>query len=155
MPWKYAGQVKTMEYKTLRYPGHAHIMQAIRGLGLLDGQPVTVKGQSVVPRDVFIATAGPRLKADDPADVIALQVVAQGRKSGGAKRVQFRVLDQYDTTRGISAMMRTTGYSLSITGQLQVAGEVGAPGVRTSYEAVPFAPYVAALQRRGIEVLEG
>ncbi len=28
-----------MEYKTLRYPGHAHIMEAIRELGLLDLEP--------------------------------------------------------------------------------------------------------------------
>lgn len=42
MPWAFAGQVSTMEYKTLRYPGHAHIMRAIRDLGLLDLDPVQV-----------------------------------------------------------------------------------------------------------------
>src|ERR671933_2250540 len=61
MPFRYEGKIPTMEYKTLRYPGHAQIMAAVRELGLLGLEPVDVKGSKVVPRDVFIATAGPRL----------------------------------------------------------------------------------------------
>ena len=38
--FRYEGKIPTMEYKTLRYPGHAHIMEAIRALGLLDLEPV-------------------------------------------------------------------------------------------------------------------
>ena len=34
-------------------------------------------------------------------------------------------------------MMRTTGYSLSITGQMQVDGRVKAKGVHTPDEAMP------------------
>ena len=52
LPWTYQGRVRTMEYKTLRYPGHAHIMRAIRDLGLLDTEPVQVRGELVAPRDV-------------------------------------------------------------------------------------------------------
>src|SRR5919197_2157726 len=52
MAFRYEGKIPTMEYKTLRYPGHAHIMEAIRELGLLDLAPVDVKGIKVVPREV-------------------------------------------------------------------------------------------------------
>ena len=38
----------------------------------------------------------------------------------------MELVDHYDETRGISAMMRTTGYSLSITGLMQARGEVAA-----------------------------
>ena len=62
MPWTYQRKIRCMEYKTLRYPGHAEIMRAIRSLGLLDLTPIGVRGQSVVPRDVFIACAEPRLR---------------------------------------------------------------------------------------------
>ena len=48
-----------MEYKTLRYPGHVAIMRPIRELGLLDNKPIEVKGQPVVPRDLFIAAVSP------------------------------------------------------------------------------------------------
>lgn len=54
MASRYEGKIPTMEYKTLRYPGHAHIMEAVRELGLLGLEPVDVKGVKVVPRDLFV-----------------------------------------------------------------------------------------------------
>src|SRR3989441_5807405 len=48
MPWAYRGRVRTMEYKTLRYPGHAAIMRPIREMGLLSLEPVKMKGTEVV-----------------------------------------------------------------------------------------------------------
>jgi lysine 6-dehydrogenase len=49
-------------------------------------------------------------------------------------------------------MMRTTGYSLSITGQMQARGEVQPPGVRTPDECVPAPRYIAELAKRGVRV---
>ena len=60
MPFTWEGKIREMEYKTLRYPGHVAIMKPIRDLGLLDLEPTTVKGQAVVPRDVFIACVEPQ-----------------------------------------------------------------------------------------------
>jgi len=73
MPWAYRGRVRTMEYKTLRYPGHVAIMRPIRELGLLALDPVDVKGTDVVPRDAFIATVSPRLTKPDGHDLVALR----------------------------------------------------------------------------------
>src|SRR5438552_2034737 len=73
MAFRYEGKIPTMEYKTLRYPGHAALMEAIRSLGLLDLEPVELKGHRVVPRDVFIATVGPRLKKLNGRDLLALR----------------------------------------------------------------------------------
>ncbi|MEA3244769.1 MAG: saccharopine dehydrogenase C-terminal domain-containing protein, partial [Gemmatimonadota bacterium] len=49
MAHRYEGKIPTMEYKTLRYPGHATLMSAIRELGLIDPKPVDVRGVSVAP----------------------------------------------------------------------------------------------------------
>ncbi len=154
MPWLYEGRVRTMEYKTLRYPGHGHIMWAIRELGLIDDRPVRVKDVEVSPRDVFITVADPKLRRPDPMDLVAMKVTARGERGGRPAAVAFQLLDYYDAERGISAMMRTTGYSLSIAGQMQLAGRAGPPGVRPAYEAMPFDPYVAELRARGIVVEE-
>jgi len=51
-------------------------------------------------------------------------------------------------------MMRTTGYSLSITGQMQVRGEVSPPGVWTPDECMPAEAYIRELWARGIELRE-
>jgi lysine 6-dehydrogenase len=152
MPWTVGSGVRTMEYKTLRYPGHAAIMKGIRQLGLIGTEPVDVKGTKVVPRDLFISVVDPLLRRSEP-DLIALRVVVTGTKGGKPSRVSFQVLDYYDADLKVSAMMRTTAYSLSITGQMQVAGTIK-PGVCVSYQATPFAAYVEELGKRGVVIQE-
>lgn len=154
MAFRYEGKIPTMEYKTLRYPGHAHIMSAIRELGLLDLTPVEVKGTKVVPRDLVVATMGPRLTRPKGKDLVALRVDVQGVAKGAPKRIEFDLLDYYDSARGISAMMRTTGYSLSITGQFQACNAAGEPGVHTPDESMPARRYIEALRARDIDVRE-
>jgi lysine 6-dehydrogenase len=154
LPFAYEGKVDVMEYKTLRYPGHVAIMRPIRELGLLGLKPLEVKGQTVVPRDVFIAAVHPKLHKPQSRDLVALQVQVSGRKEGRQHTVRFRLIDYYDAEHGISAMMRTTGYSLSITGQMQADGRIKEKGVRTPDEAVPFRAYVEELGRRGVRIEE-
>jgi lysine 6-dehydrogenase len=151
MAQRYAGTVPTMEYKTLRYPGHAAIMEAIRELGLLELEPVDVKGTKVVPRDLAVAAMGPRLRKPNSPDLVALRVVVEGTKDGRPARHVFEAVDRADESRGLSAMMRTTGFTLSITGQLQATGAIE-PGVHTPDECMPGDRYVAELAARGIVI---
>ena len=153
MAFRYEGKIPSMEYKTLRYPGHAHIMEAIRDLGLLDLTPVEVKeGHRIVPRDAFIAVVGPKLRTPTGRDLVALRVIVEGTKDGKTRKLGWELLDYYDAARGISAMMRTTGYSLSITGQMQARREIRPAGVHTPDESVPASRYIEELAKRGIEI---
>ena len=154
MAFRYEGKIPTMEYKTLRYPGHADMMAAIRELGLLDLEPVDVKGVKVVPRDVFVSVVGPKLTKPQGKDLLALRVTVTGSKGGKPAKRQFDLIDQYDEKHGISAMMRTTGFSLSITGQMQVRGQVKPAGVWTPDECMPARDYIAELRKRGMDVRE-
>jgi lysine 6-dehydrogenase len=151
LPWTYEGRLRSMEYKTLRYPGHLALMKAIRDLGLLELTPVRVQNAEVVPRDVFIAAVSPKLSKPGQRDLVALRVEVRGRSG---RQVAWQLLDYFDEARGISAMMRTTGYSLAVTGIMQVDGRISAAGVHTPDEAVPFGEYVAELERRRIEIRE-
>ena len=151
MPWAYSGKIRTMEYKTLRYPGHVAIMRPIRELGLLALDPVRVKGIEIVPRDAFIAAVSPQLTKPNGHDLVALRVEVRGKNG---RRLAWQLIDYFDETTGISAMMRTTGFSLAITGLMQVDGRISSAGVYTPDEAVPFQPYVDELKRRGVEIRE-
>jgi len=151
LPWAYEGKVRTMEYKTLRYPGHAAVMKAIRELGLLETKAVKVRGAKVVPRDAFIATVAPKLTKPAGRDLVALRVAVTGKNG---RRAAWELLDRYDERTGISAMMRTTGYSLAITGMMQVDGRIAEKGAKTPDEAVPFQSYVDELKKRGVEIKE-
>ena len=152
LPFTFAGRIETMEYKTLRYPGHAGIMRTIRELGLLANDPILVKGRHVVPRDVFIAAVAPRLSRPDGRDLVALRVVVEGLRDGSPAEERFELLDYYDPEHGISAMMRTTGYSLALTALMQADGRIAARGVLTPDEAVPFGDYVEELAKAGVMI---
>jgi lysine 6-dehydrogenase len=151
MAFRYEGKIPVMEYKTLRYPGHARIMEAIRDLGLLSLEPVDVKGQQVVPRDVFVAVAGEKLRKPGGRDLVALRVVVTGTKDGAPATRAWQLVARYDEANGITAMMQTTGYTLSITGQLQATGVIR-PGVHTPDECFPAEEYLRQLAERGIHV---
>src|SRR5438045_5216818 len=82
MAFRYESKIPTREYKTLRYPGHARIMEAVRELGLLELNPVDVKGMKVVPRDLVVAAMGPRLTKPNAHVLGALLVHAEGNEDG-------------------------------------------------------------------------
>ena len=152
MPHRYLGVIPEMVYKTLRYPGHARVMESIRELGLFGLTPIKVNGVDVVPRDLFIAAARPYLTGTDPRDLVALRVMVRGERDGRPRTVCYDVLDRYDPEHGITAMMRTTGYSLAVTTLMQVDGRVREHGVRTPDGAIPAQEYIRELAGRGIEI---
>lgn len=154
MAFRYEGKIPTMEYKTLRYPGHAHIVAAMRDLGFFGLEPVQVKGHRVVPRDVSVSLLSEHLMKPESPDLVALRVIVEGERHGARKVVGWELVDFYDAEHGVSAMMRTTGYSLAITGWMQAKGLVASPGVLTPDEAVPAEAYVEELRKRGITLEE-
>ncbi|MDX1566201.1 MAG: saccharopine dehydrogenase C-terminal domain-containing protein [Longimicrobiales bacterium] len=165
LPLRYEGRIRTMSYKTLRYPGHADVMRAIRDLGLLDAEAVEVRtagGEEsesgspetarIVPRDVFVELVGPRLRDPSQKDLVAARVSVQGTKDGMEKTIRWDLMDHYDDELGMTAMMRVTGFSLAITALMQLDGRIDATGVRTPDECVPVDPYLGALAERGVHV---
>ena len=152
MPYRYRGKIPSMEYKTLRYPGHAHVMRAVRELGLLSTRPLTVDGCPVVPRSVFIEVVRPHLANPAGDDLVAMRVEVKGKKGGDQRQVRFELLDFYDAENGITAMMRTTGFSLALTGVMQVDGRIGVSGVHTPDECVPAEEYIREMKGRGVDI---
>ena len=153
MAQRYQGILDSMEYKTLRYPGHAAAMRMMRDLGLFDTTPVDVNGTPMVPRDAFLAIVGPRLRKDprQSPDLVALRVEVSGEMNDRDATLRWDLVDRFDPATGITAMMRTTGFSLAITGVLQAEGSIR-PGVWTPDEVVPAEEYVAQLARRGVDI---
>jgi len=79
-------------------------------------------------------------------------VSVSGSKNGTPRTLTWELIDRYDERHGISAMMRTTGYSLSITGQMQACGDITPAGVHTPDECIPPQRYIDELAKRGIRI---
>lgn len=153
MPDRYEGRISVMEYKTLRYPGHADVMRAVRDLGLLDDKIVHFAGAKINPRNFFIHQVAPHLTNDRGDDVVVARVEVVGRRQRTDKRIRYDVVDCYDDAAGITAMARTTGFSLSITALLQARGATVGAGAATPDEALPPLRFVEELAKRGIRAI--
>ena len=151
MPWTFEGKLKTIENKTIRYPGHLSRLRAFYELGLWETEPIALDGQSVVPREVFHALFEPRVTFPGDRDVCAIRVRATGEKGGRPAEVTVEMIDFYDEETGFTAMERTTGWDVAIVAAMIARGQTPM-GVAPVELAVPSDLFVRELVRRGIEV---
>lgn len=152
MPWTYEGKVRSLDYKTVRYPGHAAQIAMFRLLGLLEKQPVVVDGTSVSPRAVFAAVAEPRLTFPGEPDLAVMRVQVTGRKDGKPREIVFEMLDRMDRKRGVTAMMRTTSYPTAAAALMIARGEVPFKGVAAMERAIPAEPFLRELKRHELKI---
>lgn len=147
-PYTFEGKLESFQYKTLRYPGHFEVLKIWKDFGFIELEPIEVKGQKVVPRDVFHALVQKAWHFPDEPDLLVQRVVVTGDKDGVPHRFCMQLVDRQDEATGFTAMERTTAFSAAIVSHMQAKGEtpVGAHGVETG---VPAAPFVDALLARG------
>ncbi len=151
MPWTFEGKLKTLQNKTLRYPGHLVQLRAFYDLGLWGTEPIQAGGQAVVPRDVFHTLFEPMVTVPGARDVCIIRIQASGVKDGRRARAVVEMIDYYDDTTGFTAMERTTGWDGAIVAEMMARGQTprGAAPVEL---AVPPGLFVDELGKRGIKV---
>jgi lysine 6-dehydrogenase len=153
-PWTFEGKVQTLQNKTLRWKGHFEQWKAVIDMGLMDLEPVLVKGVEVVPRDVLHACVEPRIRAaDDERDFVIVKVKALGEKDGRPAEAVVELIDSYDEATGFTAMQRTTGWDGAIVAIMNAKCQTPR-GAKPVEVAVPAASFVEELRRRGFSLTE-
>jgi lysine 6-dehydrogenase len=151
MPWTFQGKLKTLQNKTVRYPGHFGQLRAFYDLGLWETKPVMVGDQQVVPRELFHALFQPMVSFADDKDVVVIRIRATGRKQGRRTEVTLDLMDFYDEDTGFTAMERTTGWDAAIVAGMMARGQTPRGAVPVEL-AVPPSLFVEELAKRGIQV---
>jgi lysine 6-dehydrogenase len=141
--------VKDLDYKTIRYPGHCAKFKAMIDLGLCSSETVKVDGMSVVPRRVLGELLVQNLPADEP-DVVLVRVEVNDRK----KRLRYDIIDRYDPSTGLSAMMRTTAFPASIVALMMARGQTAEKGALPQERCIQPALFMEELRRRNIRIEE-
>lgn len=140
LPRLLSGRVTDLDYKTLRYPGHARIFAAFRELGLFDETPDPATG--VAPRQVLIRALTRHLPSGGPDLVIVVtEAVASGRRSG------HLLIDRHDGR--FSALARTTAFPATALADRMGAGDIE-PGARTMDDAIGARTLMPLLREVGI-----
>ena len=148
-------QVKTLEYKTIRYPGHAEKFQTLVDLGLLSREnQVIVQGKKMKIREVMKSYLSPQLQLGKKSDAVLLRVIVSGEKDRAPLTYEYDLVTEKDTTSNITAMARATANTMSIVAQMIGTGAISKRGVYPPEKIVPGKQYIEALKKRGVIIQE-
>ncbi|WP_374718809.1 saccharopine dehydrogenase family protein [Parageobacillus toebii] len=148
-------QLECLEYKTIRYPGHAEKFKLLVDLNLTrNDYEVEVKGQKVKPRDVLLATLSPLLDLKDKEDVVLLRVIVGGIKNNKETIFEYETVTFKDRKKNITAMARTTANTISVVAQMIGNGIIEKRGVYPPEQIVPGGIYIKEMAKRGVVIKE-
>jgi lysine 6-dehydrogenase len=147
LPETFLGKVRELDYKTIRYPGHCAKFKTMIDLGLCSSEKITVDGVSVAPRRVLGDLLVRNLPADEP-DVVLVRV----EFVGDGRRLRYDIIDHYDETTGLSAMMRTTAFPASIVALMMARGQTTQKGALPQERCIPPELFMQELAKRNIVV---
>lgn len=159
LPDTFAGKIKHLDYKTIRYAGHCDKFKTMIDLGLCSSEEMVVDYQKVKPRKLFGDLLQKHLPADGP-DYVLVRLEFVGTQasspaspqSGEKKTLTYDIVDKLDTSTGLSAMMRTTAFPASIIAQMMARGDVSSRGATPQEIAIDPDKFVAELGRRNISI---
>lgn len=147
--------VETLEYKTIRYQGHAEKFRTLVELGLLSRtNEVVVDGHTVKVRDVMREQLSPQLQLGEKSDAVLLRVVVSGQKDRSPITYEYNLITEKDTKHNITAMARATANTMSIVAQMIGSGEITKRGVHPPENIIPGASYIEQLKERGVDIRE-
>nr|KXH71083.1 MAG: hypothetical protein AM324_09220 [Candidatus Thorarchaeota archaeon SMTZ1-83] len=153
LPVTHEGKIKNLDYKTLRYPGHAEKMYAFLKLGLMSGEEEDFDGARVAPRTVLEKLLERNLPPTGK-DATLIRVTVEGDINGDSRIVEYQVIDLFDEESNLTSMMRTTAFPASAVATMSVSGSIGDRGVLPPEVAVPPSEFIEEMRKRGIEIEE-
>lgn len=140
--------------KTLRWPGFARVVTELARLGLLAEKPVEVDGVRLAPKRLVERVLAPQVRArPGDQDRVVLDLTARGPLSGRPTTLRGTVLDTADSATGLSAMARTTGFTLAGATQLvaeRAVTDIGWCKPHLTLSTVLFDRLMKSLIERGI-----
>jgi lysine 6-dehydrogenase len=142
------GLVRELDYKTIRYPGHAAIMRAMLELGLMDSEPVEAGGVTVSPRDLLEMLIAENVPSGTD-DIVLVRVTVTGKKDGRHAVAVYEMVDYKDEGTGLTAMMRGTALPSSIVTLMMARGETP-PGAIPQELAIDGDRLIEEIHARGM-----
>ncbi|MFX0044377.1 MAG: saccharopine dehydrogenase family protein [Candidatus Hermodarchaeota archaeon] len=153
LPVTHEGKIRNLDYKTLRYPGHAEKMYAFLKLGLMNGEKQDFDGVKVAPRRVLEKLLERNLPPTGK-DATLIRVTVEGKRDGAPKTVEYQVIDLFDEASNLTSMMRTTAFPASAVATMSVSGTISKRGVLPPEVAVPPLVFMEEMRKRGIAIEE-
>jgi lysine 6-dehydrogenase len=140
----YEGKIETLDYKTLRYPGHWEVITARKNGGeFRDEEFINGKSRRQISEELLEKEIGYEDK-----DLLFMMV----RVGNDKMEAKFQLIDFYNDITGHTAMQRTTGYSAAIVAEMLAYGMIKDKGILKIEESIDPDVFLPELSRRGINL---
>jgi lysine 6-dehydrogenase len=116
--------IRNMKEKTLRYPGHAEIVRALKQSGFFSQERIMVNGQQVTPRDVTSRILFDEWKlGENEPEITVMRITIRGtNRKGAVEEIVYNLYDEYNNETQTSSMARTTGYTAAAVANMFLEG---------------------------------
>lgn len=147
--------IDNLEYKTLRYKGHAEKFQLLVDLGLTDrDKTVMIDGRDIKTRDVLREVLTPITELGNKEDAVVLRVHVTGVKDNEEITVIYNLVTKKDRKSGMTAMARATACTISVVAQMIGTGVIEKRGSYPPELIVPGDEYISEMAKRGVNIKE-
>ncbi len=122
--------IPSMKEKTLRYPGHIKLIQALRDAGFFNKEPIIVEGKEVIPFDYTsqILFDAWKLGVEEP-EFTVMRIILNGKEGDIRKDIVYELYDEFDRNTKLSSMARTTGFTATGTAEMILNNKFTGKGV--------------------------
>ncbi len=151
LPYSYKDIVSYLDYKTIRFPGHCQKFKTLLDLGFGSTKQINIDGLEIVPRTVLIKMLETYLPKSNE-DVVLLKVISKCKHQKEPVSVVYEMIDYMDKKTGFTAMMRTTGFPVSITADLIGKNIINKRGVFCPESIIPPKQLFKELKKRNIQI---
>jgi len=122
--------IPNMKEKTLRYPGHAEQVMALRDSGFFSKMSVNIGGKDIVPLEFTSKILFNEWKLKDgEEEITVMRVTLIGTENGVKKKVVYNLHDGYSAETKASSMSRTTGYTATAAVNMVLEGHFSEKGI--------------------------
>ncbi|SOC43766.1 saccharopine dehydrogenase family protein [Salinicoccus kekensis] len=146
--------VKRITYKDTWDASTIDKLESLKALGLLDENPLTIRGEEVIPRrqTVSLVQAALAQKETPVWGTDALLVEVKGRKNGNKASVKLELLTEYQSDWEASPTQYATAIPASIVAQMILNGEISGKGVKPAEQCVDPYKYIEHLKEKNVEL---
>ena len=146
-----AGRVNELDHKTIRWPGHAHQMRFLMGLGLGEDRKIGVRTH-LTYRDILVRRMRERLGGNHE-DAVLLRVLVRGEREGAPTTIVYEMVERYNEEAHQSAVMRCTAIPTVVSALLLAReGAVTGGGADVPENVLPRERFLDEVAQRGLNI---
>ncbi|MDX1740231.1 MAG: saccharopine dehydrogenase C-terminal domain-containing protein [Rhodothermales bacterium] len=146
------GRVRTLDLKTVRWPGHASQMQFLLGLGFGEQRIIDV-GTHLTYSDVLVRRLQQKLGAEHE-DAVLLRSCIHGSKDGQESTLVYEMIESYDKENRLSAMRKCTSIPTATIAFMLASVDLEGCGVAPPETTLPKRRVLDEVKRLGLKIEE-